>query len=82
MLAQTLQGLEADGFVDRKSYPVVPPHVEYNLTPLGQEAAREVASLADWIETNLSSVTQARRQRRAAGAGEARHGATSRCSKR
>ena len=27
MLAQSLQALEHDGFVDRVSYPVVPPHV-------------------------------------------------------
>jgi len=26
MLAQTLQWLESDGFVERISYPVVPPH--------------------------------------------------------
>ena len=37
MLAQTLQSLEEDGFIDRRSYPVVPPHVEYRLTPLGIE---------------------------------------------
>src|SRR4051812_28808066 len=39
MLAQTLQWLEADGIVDRKAFNVVPPHVEYSLTPLGREAA-------------------------------------------
>src|SRR5574343_45286 len=32
MLAQTLQNLELDGFINRVSYPVVPPHVEYSLT--------------------------------------------------
>lgn len=27
MLAQSLQALEQDGFINRVSYPVVPPHV-------------------------------------------------------
>ncbi|MGH6752186.1 MAG: winged helix-turn-helix transcriptional regulator [Bradyrhizobium sp.] len=53
MLAQTLQWLEGDGLVDRKAFPVVPPHVEYTLTPMGAEAAQRVASLADWIEGNV-----------------------------
>jgi len=53
MLAQTLQGLEGDGLVARKSLPVVPPHVEYSLTPLGREAAVQVELLADWIEEKL-----------------------------
>ena len=53
MLAQTLQWLEGDGLVERRSFPVVPPHVEYTLTPLGREAAERVAALADWIEANL-----------------------------
>jgi DNA-binding HxlR family transcriptional regulator len=63
MLAQTLQWLEADGFVNRKSYPVVPPHVEYNLTPLGCEVAVKVAELADWIEGNLPRVMASRSER-------------------
>ena len=61
MLAQTLQWLEADGFVVRYSYPVVPPHVEYTLTPLGAEVAEKVEALADWIEINLPKVMASRK---------------------
>ena len=46
MLAQSLQALEQDGFIDRVSYPVVPPHVEYSLTPLGLQVSEKVAALA------------------------------------
>jgi DNA-binding HxlR family transcriptional regulator len=56
MLAQTLQWLEGDGLVDRVAYPVVPPHVEYSLSPLGVEAASRVRALADWIETSLPEI--------------------------
>ncbi len=56
MLAQTLQVLEADGFVDRRSLPVVPPHVEYSLTPLGVEVAEKVRNLVDWIQQNLGRI--------------------------
>ncbi|HBA08749.1 MAG: transcriptional regulator [Methylotenera sp.] len=59
MLAQTLQTLEADGFVMRVSYPVVPPHVEYSLTPLGAELAKQVELLVDWIEINLPRILDA-----------------------
>lgn len=65
MLAQTLQWLEQDGFINRVAYPVVPPHVEYSLTPLGEEVSERVAALADWIELNLPEVL-ARRDERAA----------------
>ncbi|MFK4443341.1 DNA-binding HxlR family transcriptional regulator [Caballeronia udeis] len=60
MLAQTLQWLAADGFVTRTVYDEVPPHVDYRLTPLGEEVARQVTSLADWIEMNLSRILSAR----------------------
>jgi DNA-binding HxlR family transcriptional regulator len=59
MLAQTLQTLEADGLVMRVSYPVVPPHVEYSLTPLGAELAKQVELLVDWIEINLPRILDA-----------------------
>ena len=62
MLAQTLQWLEADGFVLRVQYPVVPPHVEYSLTPLGEEGALRVRDLADWIEVKLPEIMLAKPQ--------------------
>lgn len=61
MLAQTLKWLEADGFVHRQSYATVPPHVEYTLTPLGRQVGKRVESLADWIETSLPVILDARR---------------------
>lgn len=56
MLAQTLQLLESDGMVERHAYEVVPPHVEYALTPLGKEAAARVRELADWVEAHYGEV--------------------------
>ncbi|HWK93990.1 MAG TPA: helix-turn-helix domain-containing protein [Pseudolabrys sp.] len=56
MLSQTLQHLEQDGMVARVAYQVVPPHVEYSLTPLGREAAEKVRVLADWIEMSLPRI--------------------------
>jgi DNA-binding HxlR family transcriptional regulator len=63
MLAQTLQQLEQDGFIDRVSHPVVPPHVEYSLTRLGEDIGRQVESLTDWIETNLPKIMTAQQKR-------------------
>jgi DNA-binding HxlR family transcriptional regulator len=62
MLAQTLQWLEQDGFVQRIAHPVVPPHVEYRLTPLGEEVGRKVSALAEWIEGNMAGIQAAQRQ--------------------
>ena len=62
MLAQSLQALEQDGFINRLSRPVVPPHVEYSLTPLGEQVSEKVAALADWIELNLPAVLANHRQ--------------------
>lgn len=56
MLAQTLQWLEADGIVDRKSYGTVPPHVEYTLTPLGIEVGEKVRDLAEWVEQKYPQI--------------------------
>ncbi len=59
MLAETLQALESDGMVLRVAHKVVPPHVDYSLTPLGREAALKVRALADWIEINLPRIVGA-----------------------
>ncbi|WP_066719172.1 winged helix-turn-helix transcriptional regulator [Sphingomonas pituitosa] len=56
MLAQTLQQLETHRLVERRSFPVVPPHVEYSLTPLGQDAAAKVEDLVEWIQANLGAL--------------------------
>ena len=56
MLAQTLRHMEEDGFVERIAYDVVPPHVEYRLTPLGQELQGQVVGLADWLELNVNRI--------------------------
>ncbi|UFS66761.1 winged helix-turn-helix transcriptional regulator [Paracoccus denitrificans] len=58
MLAQTLQGLEADGMVLRRDFQTVPPHVEYALTPLGHEAALRVGALLGWIEDALPQIAR------------------------
>ena len=60
MLAQTLQRLERDGFVHRLAHPVIPPHVDYSLTPLGETVARQVAGLTSWIESQVTTVLAAR----------------------
>jgi DNA-binding HxlR family transcriptional regulator len=56
MLAQTLQVLESDHLVLRVAKDVVPPHVDYTLTPLGAEVATRVLNLSAWIEDNLPAL--------------------------
>ncbi|MFS2007909.1 winged helix-turn-helix transcriptional regulator [Duganella sp. CT11-25] len=59
MLAQTLDALAYDGLVLRVAHQVVPPHVEYSLTPLGREAAERLEVLVDWIQDNFPLIKQA-----------------------
>ena len=56
MLAQTLQQLEADGFVLRFAHDVVPPRVDYSLTPMGREASAHIVARSGWIEANLPAI--------------------------
>ena len=58
MLAQTLQGLESDGLLLRRDFQTVPPHVEYELTPMGHEAAHRVDALLGWIEAALPQIAR------------------------
>jgi DNA-binding HxlR family transcriptional regulator len=53
MLIQNLRKLEACGLVLRVVYPVVPPQVEYSLTPLGETLVDPLAMLYEWAENHI-----------------------------
>jgi DNA-binding HxlR family transcriptional regulator len=74
MLTVTLRGLERDGIVTRTMYPVIPPRVEYALTPLGGTLLDAAGILVSWADAHLAEVDAAReaydaRARAGAGAG-------------
>jgi DNA-binding HxlR family transcriptional regulator len=48
MLTDRLRELERDGIVHRKVYAVVPPKVEYSLTPYGEGLKPILAAMAKW----------------------------------
>jgi len=50
MLTRQLRELEADGLVLRTVYPVVPPRVDYSMTPLGRSLEPVLTGLRAWGE--------------------------------
>ena len=50
MLAQQLRQLEADGIIERKVYPVVPPQDEYRMSEWGQSLCPALDALLKWAE--------------------------------
>lgn len=60
MLTRTLRDLERNGLIQRKVYPVVPPMVEYSLTPLGETLNGVLKSVCDWSTQNFDAVEAAR----------------------
>jgi DNA-binding HxlR family transcriptional regulator len=55
MLAQHLRELERDGIIARKTYPEVPPKVEYSLTASGKTLKPIIDGLHEWGLKRLSS---------------------------
>lgn len=62
MLTQTLRGMERDGLVKRTVMPVVPPHTEYELTPLGQTLVPPLQELCHWAGKHYGDVESHRRR--------------------
>ncbi|WJV46852.1 winged helix-turn-helix transcriptional regulator [Streptomyces flavofungini] len=60
MLTVTLRQLERDGLVLRTVHPVVPPRVEYELTPLGGTLHHTIQSLVTWTEEHQGEIAAAR----------------------
>ena len=63
MLARTLKKLEQDGLVTRTLFPVIPPRVDYTLTPLGHSLLVPMRGLVAWADENHAAIRAARRQR-------------------
>ncbi|WP_128104389.1 MULTISPECIES: helix-turn-helix domain-containing protein [Paenibacillus] len=53
-LSSQLKELEADGMVQRKEYPQVPPKVEYSLTDKAKTLLPVLEQLCDWGVKNRS----------------------------
>ncbi|MDV5823571.1 winged helix-turn-helix transcriptional regulator [Sphingobium naphthae] len=60
MLTQTLRQMERDGLLTRTVHPVVPPRVDYALTPLGNSLSAAFCGVWIWAERNLDMVEAAR----------------------
>jgi DNA-binding HxlR family transcriptional regulator len=60
MLSVTLRQLERDGLVSRTVHPVVPPRVDYALTPLGRTLHETIKSLVTWTEQHQQEIAEAR----------------------
>jgi DNA-binding HxlR family transcriptional regulator len=60
MLTRTLRQLERDGLVAREVHPVVPPRVDYSLTPLGATLLDAVQPLVAWTRAHRDEIASAR----------------------
>jgi DNA-binding HxlR family transcriptional regulator len=60
MLTQTLRSMEADGLVHRRVIDVIPPHVEYSLTLLGETLTEPLVAICRWAMEHLPELQAAR----------------------
>ncbi len=60
MLTQTLRQMERDGLVARTVHPVIPPHVDYELTKLGFGLSEAFCGVWIWAAKNAKAVEKAR----------------------
>lgn len=55
MLTQQLRELETQALITRQVYPLIPPKVEYSLTPLGKSLMPVLVAMRDWGAEYLQS---------------------------
>src|ERR1700682_853631 len=60
MLTLTLRQLEREGLVTRTVFPVVPPRVDYELTPLGSTLLDTIQALVAWAGEHGKEIADAR----------------------
>ncbi|MBB3945102.1 DNA-binding HxlR family transcriptional regulator [Rhizobium skierniewicense] len=61
MLTKTLRQMECDGLVKRVIHPVIPPHVDYSLTALGNSLGSAFCGVWIWAETHHADIEKARK---------------------
>ena len=59
-LTRQLSELQEAGFVVRKDFKSIPPHVEYSLTPLGKSLVPLLQAMHDWAVANADSLPEAK----------------------
>jgi DNA-binding HxlR family transcriptional regulator len=62
VLTQTLRGMERDGLITRTIHPVVPPRVDYQLTPMGKSLIGPLRDLCHWAKAHVAERDRARRE--------------------
>ena len=60
VLTQTLRTMERDGLIARHVRGELPPHVEYELTPLGASMVGPMKALGQWAVANGARVASCR----------------------
>lgn len=63
-LTNQLRHLEAEGLITRTVYPEVPPHVEYALTPIGEDFRPVLDAIEVWGDRYISYLHEKNAQRR------------------
>lgn len=72
MLTQTVRRMEEDGLVKRTVHPVIPPHVDYTLTPIGHSLSEAFCGVWIWAEKYRDEIETARRAFAEANSGKRR----------
>ena len=64
VLSAVLRQLYADGILDRRLYPEVPPRVEYSVSEFGKTLLPHVQELIDWGRENFDTIMANRKSRK------------------
>ena len=56
MLTSTLRKLERNGLIHREIFPVIPPKVEYSLTPLGKTLIPLFEQIYQWTGNHMAQI--------------------------
>jgi DNA-binding HxlR family transcriptional regulator len=62
MLTKTVRQMESDGLVVRTIHPVIPPRVEYSLTPLGRSLGAAFCGVWIWAEEHYDEIARSRQR--------------------